>query len=75
MIRPILCIVIAVACCSSAVAQKLAAAPTKIDPKLPNVLLIGDSISIGTQNRYARSFQVLQTYFVPTPIVVRQLRV
>ncbi len=47
MIRPILCIVIAVACYSSAVAQKLAAAPTKIDPKLPNVLLIGDSISIG----------------------------
>jgi hypothetical protein len=47
MLRFTLCISLTIALSSTSLAQKLVAEPANIDPALPNVLLIGDSISIG----------------------------
>ena len=47
MLRSTLCLALTLSLGSSCLAQKLVAEPTDINPDLPNVLLIGDSISIG----------------------------
>ena len=47
MLRSTLCLALTLSLGSSCLAQKLIAEPTNINPDLPNVLLIGDSISIG----------------------------
>lgn len=65
MLRPTLCIIVAVTICSSTFAQKLPAEPTNIDPKLPNVLLIGDSISIGYTKPVRKKLSDVANVFRP----------
>lgn len=65
MLRPTLCLIVAITFCSSALAQKLPAEPTSIDPKLPNVLLIGDSISIGYTKPVRKKLTGIANVFRP----------
>ncbi len=65
MLRPTLCLIVAITFCSSALAQKLPAEPTSIDPKLPNVLLIGDSISIGYTKPVRKKLSGVANVFRP----------
>ena len=65
MLRPTLCLIVSITFYSGALAQKLPAEPTNIDPKLPNVLLIGDSISIGYTKLVRKKLSGIANVFRP----------
>lgn len=65
MLRVALCLIAAINFCSCICAQKLPAVPTNIDPKLPNVLLIGDSISIGYTRPVRQKLSGIANVFRP----------
>ena len=65
MLRVILCLTVAISLCSNTLAQKLAAVPAEINPELPNVLLIGDSISMGYTKPVREKMKGIANVFRP----------
>ena len=65
MLRLALCIVVTASFYSNLFAQKLPAQPEEINPKLPNVLLIGDSISIGYTRPVRKKLSGVANVFRP----------